>query len=202
MANINARFIQAGKCRIHCLQTGATGRDVLLLHGASFQAETWRELGTLETLDQAGYRATAIDMPGFGKSEQCGVSADEVLVECIGQERLNRPILVGPSMGGRPAVEVALANIELVGGLVLIGTGKLDISRLHELGEMPVLILWGSRDNVANVETGGQIHDHLSNSRFVIFEDAGHACYLDQPDRWHNELLSFLREIAEQPARA
>jgi abhydrolase domain-containing protein 14 len=200
MANINKRTIEIGKCRIHSLQAGTTGRDVLLLHGASFQAETWRELGTLEQLDRAGYMATALDMPGFGKTERCGSSAEKILPECIRQERLNQPIIVGPSMGGRPAVEVALSHPELVGGLVLIGSGKVDISRLHELGEMPVLILWGSRDNVANVETGGQIHDHLSNSRFIIFEKAGHACYLDQPDRWHHELLSFLREVAYQPA--
>jgi abhydrolase domain-containing protein 14 len=197
MANINARSIEVGKCRVYCLQTQSAGRDVLLLHGASFQAETWRELGTLEQLDQAGYRATALDMPGFGKTERCGASPERVLPECISQERLHRPILIGPSMGGKLAVEVALAHPDQVGGLVLIGAGKVDTARLHELGEMPALILWGSKDNVAHVETGGQIHDHLSNSRFVIFEGAGHACYLDQPDRWHEELLSFLHEVEE-----
>jgi abhydrolase domain-containing protein 14 len=198
MADITARSIDVGKCRVHCLQAGATGRDVLLLHGASFDAETWRELGTLKTLGQAGYRATALDLPGFGRTERCGAAPEKVIPECIRKERLDRPVVVGPSMSGRVAFELSLAHPDLVGGLILIGAGKVDVSRLSELGELPVLIIWGSRDNVASVETGGQIHDHLSNSRFVIFEGAGHACYLDQPDRWHEELLSFLREVADQ----
>jgi abhydrolase domain-containing protein 14 len=198
MAQIDERYITVGRCRVHCLQTAAAGRDVLLLHGASFQAETWRELGTLGELDLAGYRATALDMPGHGKTGRCGASAENVLPECIRLERLDRPIVVGPSMGGRLAVEVALAHPGLFGGMVLIGAGKVNIGRLHELGEMPVLVLWGRSDNVANAETGGQIHDHLANSRLVFFEGAGHVCYLEQPDRWHEELLAFLRQDVEQ----
>jgi pimeloyl-ACP methyl ester carboxylesterase len=41
---------------------------VLLLHGASFTADTWLVTGTLRELDRAGYRAVAIDMP-YGKGD-------------------------------------------------------------------------------------------------------------------------------------
>ena len=39
----------------------------LLLHGAAFSSETWRELGTLQTLAALGYTAVAVDMPGPGE---------------------------------------------------------------------------------------------------------------------------------------
>ena len=43
-------------------------QSVLLLHGASFKAETWRQIGTLDILPKEGYHAVAVDLPGFGDS--------------------------------------------------------------------------------------------------------------------------------------
>ena len=54
---------------VHYLESGThCARTVLLLHGASFKAETWRQIGTLDILSKEGYHAVAVDLPGFGDS--------------------------------------------------------------------------------------------------------------------------------------
>ena len=52
----NVHYLESGT---HCTKT------VLLLHGASFKAETWRQIGTLDILAKEGYHAVAVDLPGF-----------------------------------------------------------------------------------------------------------------------------------------
>ncbi|NET60630.1 MAG: alpha/beta hydrolase, partial [Symploca sp. SIO2E6] len=50
--------------KIHYLAVGATtAKTVLLLHGASFSAQTWQEIGTLQLLAQKGYQGIAVDLP-------------------------------------------------------------------------------------------------------------------------------------------
>jgi abhydrolase domain-containing protein 14 len=54
---------------VHVLLAGPPGGlGVILLHGMKFQAETWRDLGTLEYLAGRGLRVVAVDLPGFGRS--------------------------------------------------------------------------------------------------------------------------------------
>jgi pimeloyl-ACP methyl ester carboxylesterase len=59
-----SRRIVVGGCRVLRLIEGHEGRHpVVLLHGSSFNAETWREIGTMRSLAEAGYLAYAIDLP-------------------------------------------------------------------------------------------------------------------------------------------
>lgn len=43
-------------------ETGAV-RNVLLLHGAKFSAQTWQDLGTLSLLATNGFRVAAVNLP-------------------------------------------------------------------------------------------------------------------------------------------
>ncbi len=53
---------------IHYLKNGLAKSKILLLHGYSFNANTWKDLKTMEILEEEGFGAIALDFPGFGKS--------------------------------------------------------------------------------------------------------------------------------------
>jgi len=191
-----SKNVSVGECQVYSLQTkNSQGRDILLLHGAKFQAATWKELETLDRLDDAGYRPHAIDLPGFGKSPRCAVGHETVLQMFIQEQKLSRPVLVGPSMSGRISLAFALKHPELVGGLVLIGavgvherTDQLDAIRV------PCLILWGSKDTIAPLASARLLHERIPGAELRVFDNASHPCYLDQPGLWHQELLAFLHK--------
>ncbi|MDY6951377.1 MAG: alpha/beta hydrolase [Thermodesulfobacteriota bacterium] len=195
MAHILSREMVVGACTIYSLEgKHRDGQDILLVHGAKFQAATWQELGTLDRLHDAGFAPQAIDLPGFGKSPKCAVPPEKVLQAFIAEQKLSRPVLVGPSMGGRICLDVALNHPESVGGLVLIGAvgvGQRE-DRLDTI-QVPCLILWGSNDAIAPLASAHLLQERIVGAELRIFDGAGHPCYLDQPDLWHEELLAFLK---------
>lgn len=197
MTQIREKRVAFDQCKIHTLQAGdPASKDVILLHGMKFQAETWRELKTLERLAEAGCHAVAVDLPGFGRSPACNMSPFVVLKEVIARENLEKPVLLGPSMGGRVALEFALDYPDLLGGLVLVGAVGVPENRARLSGiNVPCLIVWGGEDAVSPLENGRILEQEINGSKLVVVDGAPHPCYLDQPDIWHRELVAFLEGI-------
>jgi abhydrolase domain-containing protein 14 len=196
MSEITHKIVTAGPCEINALKAGsAKGKDILLLHGMSFQAKTWQDLGTLGVLGGAGYDVTAIDMPGFGLTKRCGIGPDDVLVKFMEAEGLKKPVLVGPSMGGRISLNFALDHPDKVGGLVLIGCVSVEDNRdrLKTIA-VPTFIVWGAKDHIAPMSNAKLLHSEIKGSKLLVIEDARHPAYLDNPKLWHEELLEFLKE--------
>ncbi|MEO7909438.1 MAG: alpha/beta hydrolase [Roseiflexaceae bacterium] len=107
--------------RLAYLETGATGPTVVLLHGWSAFKELW--WSTLLALAPHAH-AYAPDMPGHGDSPLLGSSSMLQIAKRIerfcalrGDQRI---MLVGHSMGGNIALELALARRDLVERLVLV----------------------------------------------------------------------------------
>jgi abhydrolase domain-containing protein 14 len=198
MIEITSHTISANSCAIHYLRAGAQDDPiVILLHGMKFQASTWKELGTLEHLAGAGFQVIAMDMPGFGGSPACSAEQDSVLEAFL--REIDRPaILVGPSMGGRIALEFTIRHQNLVSALVLVGAVGVEEnrSRLSSI-TVPTLIIWGRDDRISPLTNCQLLHSAIHGSKKIIIEGAPHPCYLDNPDIWHRELVNFLNSPAQ-----
>ena len=194
MSTLLPEQIHVGPCLVNVhKKLDLPRKAVVLLHGASFSAQTWADLGTLNQLVEAGHPVLAMDMPGFGLSPACNAPKTQILQEAITQHRIERPILIGPSRGGRYCLEFAFAHPDLVGGLVLIGTVGIEDNkeRFQDL-EVPCCLIWGGQDAISPPHYAEFLHKEIPVSTMHIIAGAGHPCYLDQPQTWHRELLQFL----------
>ena len=125
-------FVNVDGLRIH-YQTVGRGPDVLLIHGWISSWRMWAR--SMSRLAAAGYRATAIDLVGFGESDKPAdgwYSLDNytaMLVSVCDQLHLDRPAIVGHSMGGTIALDLAL-NIDTCAVLVAapVVSGELTFS--------------------------------------------------------------------------
>ena len=178
------------------------GTTVLLLHGGRFSSETWRELGTLEALSHAGLRAVAIDLPGFGASAPGELERADVLPRVVQALGVEQVVLVSPSMSGTFSLPFVLDHPESVLGYVPIAPAGLGPYR-ERLGEIHIstLILWGSDDTVIPLATGRELSLAISGSELSVFDGAAHPCYLDDPARFHRELIAFASRHSDESSR-
>jgi pimeloyl-ACP methyl ester carboxylesterase len=116
------RSIETSEGAISSTEAG-TGTPVLLLHGLG--ATKVSMLPSLAAL-ASGYRAIAVDLPGFGDSVKPirarydAAYFARVVVALLDALELETAHLVGNSMGGRVALEVGLRTPERVGRLGLL----------------------------------------------------------------------------------
>lgn len=108
--------------RIACQVTGQ-GSALLLLHGLGGSHDDWRR--QVKALSRR-YRLVIPDLRGFGGSERRGPftirqnARDAAAL--LGQLGVGRAHVIGLSMGGAVALELALTRPEIVAGLVLANT--------------------------------------------------------------------------------
>ncbi len=183
--------------KLHLLAAGPEqGTTVLLLHGMRFSAQTWQELGTLELLAEQGYRALALDLPGFGQSESTQIPASDLLASLIPLISDQPVVVVSPSMSGQYSFPLIIRRPSRVAGFVPIAPAAIE-EHLSALAGVQVktLIVWGENDEIVSPKKARTLGAALAQSRQVILAGAGHACYLDRPIDFHRELLRFLATL-------
>ncbi len=183
--------------RLHMLASGDRGgSSVLLLHGAKFSSETWRELGTLDFLARQGFRVVALDLPGYGQSEALDLPADRLLGTLVPLIFDRQVVVVSPSMSGQFSLPLVARGSTYVAGFVPVAPAAIA-KHLDSLegSRLPTLIFWGAEDRVIPLKQGEQLNKAMPSSRLVVLDGAQHPCYLDQPFEFHRELLQFLRGL-------
>jgi len=124
------------------LELEGRGDPILLLHGWSDSADTWRCL--LSRLGRQERRAIAVDLPGFGSADALAkgpmlpqldaFAAAALAYVGVGAARRSgrraaRGIVVGNSLGGCVALRLAEREQERVGRVVALAPAGLDMAR-------------------------------------------------------------------------
>ena len=112
-----------GALRLHYLDWGGSGTPILFLHGGGLNAHTW---DCVAVMLRERYRCIALDQRGHGDSEWSPVvdyrfAAHVADIEgFIGSMGLERPILVGQSMGGLNSITYATRHSDQMRGMVIV----------------------------------------------------------------------------------
>ncbi len=116
------RIVDTRRARLSTMEAGI-GPPVLAIHGLGGTKGSF--LPSLAALSDR-YRVVAVDLPGFGDSDKpIGASYDprffaDAMVSLLDALGLDRVDLIGNSLGGRVALEVALRAPHRVGRLALL----------------------------------------------------------------------------------
>lgn len=123
MVPASGKFVTVDGNRIHYVEQGE-GRPILFIHGLGAQLHQFR--APLFDMFGAGYRLIAIDRPGSGYSVRApgatGRLPEQALVvrrfiEALG---LEKPLVVGHSLGGAVALTLAIEHPDAISGLALL----------------------------------------------------------------------------------
>lgn len=124
-APANGRFVATTQGRIFVTETGSSSdRPVLLIHGSGAWGGLWSE--TAMALAQKGYRSIALDLPPFGFSDRPAsedysrTAQARRILALVTAMKLDRPIIVGHSFGGGPALEAVMRSPQTFSRVVLV----------------------------------------------------------------------------------
>lgn len=144
-----ARTITVQGRRMRVIEAGpADGVPVLCVHGLAGWAENWSE--TLRVLGDAGFRAGAVDLPGFGESEAAAGASyfrgeralyARLIADVLDVLGIREAHVLGHSLGGAVAYMGTVSAPERVRSLTLVapvGLG-LDLPWTLRLGSVPFL---------------------------------------------------------------
>src|SRR4051794_853098 len=120
-----------------------SGPAVVFIHGLGGSWQNWLE--NLPAVADAGYRAIAVDLPGFGESEmpreKVSISGYGRWIEALLAELgVDAAAVVGNSMGGFIGAELAIRFPQRVERLVLVSPAGISIE--HQRHDTPMEALY------------------------------------------------------------
>lgn len=173
----------------------ASGKTVLLLHGAAFTSQTWvSQVPTIATLASVGHRVEAIDLPGYGHSKGAAKDKGAWLSEAISAlSPAVVPVVVSPSMSGSFIIPMLGKHPEKVSGWVTVAPVNTQQGRsFFPSLSVPTLIVYGELDTGLGTRSTEDLSLIPTATKPQELPGAKHPAYLDQPELWHQLLINFL----------
>ena len=209
------RMLEVGRVRLSVKEAGS-GPDMILIHGRTLAKE---DMDPLFDHYRDSYHVVSYDVRGHGKTESGGeCTLDDLsddLVGLINAYQLEKPVVIGFSMGSYIALRTAERYPDLFTGIVLIGTrGKGHVTQFSisdEVAEamqsfdnmtdiakatVPSLVLSGEKDFINPPEEGRKVADALPDAEFKLVPDAQHEAYRTNPEFVFEETDAFLNRLS------
>ncbi|MEM7744328.1 MAG: alpha/beta hydrolase [Pseudomonadota bacterium] len=133
------KIVKVDGLDVHAWDQG-TGQPVVMIHGASGNLRDW-SFSIAPDLSKS-YRAIAFDRPGLGYSQRPAAAGGDpavqarILMAAARELGVERPILVGHSMGAAVAMAWALADPDGIAGIVSVSGAVMPWSPKPMLAEM------------------------------------------------------------------
>lgn len=123
-----SKFVDVGDIRVHYQEKGS-GTPLILIHGYSSSVFTWKD--QFDVLSRK-FRVIALDLKGFGftskpDGDYSRRAQGELVAAFLDRLNIGSAWLVGNSMGGETALNVAVLHPDRVLGLVLIDSAGVQV---------------------------------------------------------------------------
>lgn len=172
------------------------GPCIVLLHGYMYTSDVWNDIGLLRLLEKKNIPFKAIDMPYGHRTESFPRSSDPVQNVSIAAGLCGPDsMIIGASLGGYMALKYCTEHP--VGGAMVVSpvmSLQKELVFRYPLVSAPVSIICGRDDNVVHSEEIRRLGRRL-NTGVIFYENAGHAAYLDQPERFKADVVEFYKSV-------
>jgi len=169
------RFFATREGRLHAQVVGE-GPAVILMHGLHPEND-WRVWEhNLQTIAEAGHRAYALDLIGYGESDRPADCPEhhrqaQAILDLMRHEELTTATFAGVSWGGTIALTLAFSAPERTARLILVDSaGRFSQKDLGGIG-CPTLIVWGEDDIIIPVEAGRRLAQAIPEAHLEIIPD-------------------------------
>ncbi|SFF50310.1 alpha/beta fold hydrolase [Blastococcus tunisiensis] len=145
------------------------------------------------TLPGAELVVTAL--AGVSGPLRTGLQAVEKVGRVAGWRRLGDLAEAVDALLALKDVEARRAFLRTLRGVVdARGQAVTALDRLYLADSIPMLVVWGGRDPIVPPRHAETVRALVPTARIEVFEDAGHWPHLDEPDRFCDVLLDWIRD--------
>ncbi|GAU91248.1 hypothetical protein RvY_03544 [Ramazzottius varieornatus] len=185
---------------------GTSKGDVLLLHTVQYHSDTWVKVDTLKILAAMGYRATAIDLPGFGHSQGSvlmGHRAVTFISSFLQTHEMKSPMIIAPGMAGSYAFPFVMSAPHQVRALIAISPTSLDKYSGENYRDLkvPLLLLYGSRERAPSKFAETLLSNSTSAQVKTLPASTQNTIYVDQPDEFHRLMYVVISRLEAYEAK-